>query len=378
MKTIGFLVNPIAGMGGRVGLKGTDKVLDKAIKLGAKPIAQNRAGETLRVLQGLLHSTSQQVDVNWLTCSGEMGANALKGSDFEEFSVVYEYSGETSEDDTKNAVRKFLRNGVELILFCGGDGTARDICTLTEQDTPILGIPSGVKMYSGVFGNTPIRTAEIIYGYLNGSLTLSEADVLDLDEEEFRRGNWKVKLYKTALTPYERTYTQSAKLLIEGHTDAQAKDDIALYVAQLIEENSDALFFLGPGSTVKAIADRLYLDKTLLGIDALIDGKIIAEDLNEDQILKILEKYPNSRLVLSPIGAQGFVIGRGNLQLSPKVIRKIGIKNIWVVATPEKLSRTALLKCDIGDQALNEEFTKEGYIVVIVGDNHRRMVKAST
>lgn len=378
MTKIGLLINPIAGMGGRVGLKGTDAVLNRAIELGAKPIAQFRAIETLIILRRLLLSASENIKINWLTCSGCMGADALKASGFKDFSVVYSVSDQTYDYDTKNAVQIFLKNEVRFILFCGGDGTARDVSTYTKTRTPILGIPSGVKMYSGVFGTTPARTAEIVFEYLNGNLTLSEVDVLDLDEEEFRRGNWDVKLYTTAIIPYEITYVQSAKLLIESHTDAQAKAEIADYLAERVEAESDVLYLLGPGSTVKAIADCLNIDKTLLGIDALVKGKILARDLNEDQILDILDDYAECKLILSPIGAQGFVIGRGNLQISPEVIRKIGIENILVVATPEKLSKTALLRCDIGDQVLNEEFTKGGFIPVIIGYNRKRMVRAST
>ena len=377
MTRIGFLINPIAGMGGRVGLKGTDDVTEEAVRLGARPTAHLKAGATLRELKKSLDHAGDKSEVHWVTCSGSMGAGALTEAGFSDFEVAFEPAKATGADDTKAAARRFCDLGVDLILFCGGDGTARDICSVVEQTVPILGIPAGVKMYSGVFGVTPLRTAEILMGFLRGSLTAAAVDVLDLDEDRYREGEWAVRLFHSALTPYEPTFTQSAKILIAQTTDAEAKAEIAGYLMEEIGAQPDTLLLLGPGSTVQAIGDALSIDKTLLGIDAVRSATMIGKDLNENQILDLLDRYPRRKLILSPIGAQGFVLGRGNLQLSPEVIKRIGQESIIVVATPAKLARTQALRFDTGDATLDAELRGSGYIPVVIGYRLRRLVRAA-
>jgi predicted polyphosphate/ATP-dependent NAD kinase len=376
MKHIGFLINPIAGMGGRVGLKGTDGVVEEARALGAQPVAPQRAAEALRELAQLL---SRVASIRWLTCSGIMGEEALRSAGFSEgdIEIVYTTPSEPAADDTRGAVRRFLMRDVELIFFCGGDGTARDICSVAGLKVPILGIPSGVKMYSGVFGTNPARTAEIVIAFLQGELTTAQADVLDLDEARYREGEWNVQLYHAALTPYEPMHIQSAKKLIEDAGDAVAKDAIAEHLLEQFEREEAELVLLGPGSTVKSVGDRWGIEKTLLGIDAVVDGKIAGNDLNERQIIDLLGEFRKRKLVLSPIGAQGFVLGRGNLQLSPSVIRTIGLKNIIVIATPAKLARTPVLRFDTGSAALDDELAREGYIRVVTGYRCRRLVRSA-
>ncbi len=374
---IGFLVNPIAGMGGRVGLKGTDGVVGEAVALGAEPMAHLKAEITLQELRKLLEGVGDAVAIHWLTCAGKMGAGSLEAAGFSDFEVVHEPSRQTSDNDTIVAVTRFLERSVNLILFCGGDGTARDVCRITGTETPILGIPSGVKMYSGVFGTTPARTAEILFGYLEGRLATAKVDVLDLDEERYRRGEWAVRLYYSALTPYEPTYTQSAKMLISEATDADIKQEIADYLREEIEASPATLFLLGPGSTVQSIGQALNFDKTLLGIDAVAGGLLVGKDLNEHELLDLLDQYAHCRLILSPIGAQGFVLGRGNLQLSPDVVRRIGIDNLIVVATPAKLTRTPTLRFDTGDTKLDSDLAAAAYVPVVIGYRARRLVKVS-
>jgi predicted polyphosphate/ATP-dependent NAD kinase len=207
MTAVGFLVNPIAGMGGRVGLKGTDGVVDQAIAKGARPSSHFRAEETLRALRRRYELTGTEPDVRWLTCSGAMGADVLASAGFGSVEVVHESPNQCGAADTKKAVGRFAALGARIVLFCGGDGTARDICNVVGTDIPILGIPSGVKMYSGVFGANPTRTADILFEYLHGQLELASVEILDLDEEEYRRGEWVVRLYHEARTPYEPTFT---------------------------------------------------------------------------------------------------------------------------------------------------------------------------
>ena len=371
---IGFLINPVAGMGGRVGLKGTDDLAETAARLGAEPVAAGRAQDALIALKTMIEGRPIPHNLDWVTCSGAMGKDLLGAAGFDRIEVLYRIGSKTTAADTREAVKHFLAAGVELILFCGGDGTARDIASVVGQEVPILGIPSGVKMYSGVFGTTPERTARLVFGFLDGSTQAAEADLLDLDEERYRHGEWVARPVGAALTPYEPTLTQAAKAFVTEKTDTEVKADIAAEIGDRIEAAPETLFLLGPGSTVRAVADRLGIEKTLLGIDAVVGGDLVGRDLNERDILKLAGRIRNAVLVLSPIGAQGFVLGRGNLQLSPAVVQWIGTGNIVVVATPAKLRRTPVLHFDTGDSALDQQLAGNGFIPVITGYRRMRMV----
>lgn len=375
MIRIGLLVNPIAGMGGRVGLKGTDGVVEEAIRRGAQPSSNLKAQAMLRALRRRLDAAEPRIGIRWLTCAGAMGAEDLRAAGFEDFEVVYTAKGVPARRDTEAAVAEFLARGVDLLLFCGGDGTARDICGVARQIVPMLGIPAGVKMYSGVFGTSPLHTADILVEFLAGRLTPARVDILDLDEDRYRRGEWVVRLYDVALTPFEAALTQATKLLITGADEESAKAEIAEHVFEAMQAEPRTLFLLGPGSTVLSLGSRLGIDKTLLGIDAVVAGQVVGKDLNERQILDLLATHPQAKLVLSPIGAQGFVLGRGNLQLSPEVIRRIGGENVIVVSTPAKLARTPRLRLDTGDATLDAELAQRGYWPVVIGYRLSRLVK---
>ncbi len=368
---IGFLINPIAGMGGKVGLKGTDGVLDQAIELGAKPVAQEKAGKMLSRLREIYPEK-----IDWLTCRGDMGEKALDEAGFG-FSIAYDSTEEASQKDTLAAAKSFMEAGVDLIIFCGGDGTARDIVSVIEKNVPVLGIPSGVKMYSGVFGISPARTAEVLDGFLKEELDLAEVEIMDLDEDKYRQGDWSVRLYYSANTPFESTLVQSSKMMIEAASDETIKEEIGEYIEELVSEQQDTLFLLGPGGTLEFIGNMLGIEKTLLGIDAIAGGQEVGTDLNEEGILKLFNEYNKIKLILSPIGSQGFVLGRGNLQLSPQVIRTIGRENIMVVSTPAKLQRTPKLRFDTGDADLNSELAGRGWFSVVIGYRLSRLAEVS-
>lgn len=368
MTLIGFLVNPIAGMGGRVGLKGTNGVLERALELGAEPIAPQRAEIFLRRLDSIIKSRSIEGRIQWLTCRGPMGEYLLQtvASDCWEFEVIHEPRDEpTTAEDTRSACRAFLKRGVKLIVFCGGDGTARDIWQIVEESLPIVGIPSGVKMHSGVFGMNPEATAEIVAEFISGEMDIAEGEILDLDEERYREGEWRIRMFGTARTPHEPTYVQVSKVQVESVGEDTMKEEIAETIVEDMEDNPETLFILGSGSTVAAISKELGIEYSLLGIDAVVNKKLIAKDINESRLLSLLEEYPDVRLVLSPIGAQGFILGRGNLQLSPEVIRKIGIDNIVVISPPAKLAQTPVLRVDTGDKELDESFCEKQYLRVV-------------
>ena len=373
---IGFLVNPIAGMGGRVGLKGTDGVLKKAVMLGAKPVAPQKAEEMLREFCAI---SSNHHDLQWITCGGEMGNNELEAVGIKNKQVIYSPSGNTtSADDTKNACKKFLEHHIDLLVFCGGDGTARDIFTIIDKKIPLLGIPAGVKMHSGVFGINTTATAKMLHEFINKRLTIGDAEIMDLDEELYRKGEWKIRLFGIAKGIVEPTYIQVGKACFESVSDEEVKDELAEHINDELEKYPDWLFLFCAGGTIDYIAKKLNIQHTLLGIDAVYQKQLVGRDVNEEQILTLLKKYPKMKILLSPIGAQGFILGRGNLQLSPVVINKIGIDNIIVVATPSKLMHTPVLRVDTGDKKLDHLFASQGYLMVVIGYRLSRVVKLQT
>ena len=372
---VGFIVNPIAGMGGRVGLKGTDGVVEKAVEMGAKPISPKRTEDMLRrfILLGDVNK------ISWLTCSGDMGENELKKVGIDRFNVIHKAQrNKTSAEDTKAACKVLLEKKVNLILFCGGDGTARDIYNIVDRKIPLLGIPAGVKMHSGVFGITPEATAKILHEFVDGILTTGDAEILDLDEESYRKGEWKIRLFGNALGIIEPTYIQVGKATFESVSDEEIKEEIAGYMIEMMEKERDILFILGSGSTVDTIGKKLDLDTTLLGIDAVFNERLVGKDLNENELLSLLDRYKKVKIILSPIGAQGFILGRGNLQLSPEVIRRVGIENIIVLATPSKLASTPVLRVDTGDKELDEEFMTKEQMIVTVGYRLMKVIKIQT
>ena len=373
---IGFLVNPIAGMGGRVGLKGTDDVLDQAIKLGAQPVARQKA-------EDMLHEFSKIAphfpDLVWMTCEGDMGKNELVHAGMKNIQVVSTpIRVVTSASDTQNACRLFLDSHCDLLVFCGGDGTARDIFSVIDKKIPLLGIPAGVKMHSGVFGITTSAAAKILSEFLNKRLTIGDAEIMDLDEELYRKGEWKIRLYGIVKGIIEPTYIQVGKTCFESFSDDEVKDELADHVKDEMEKHQNWLFLFCAGGTIEYIARKLQLEHTLLGIDAVYKNRLVGKDVNEKQILQLLKKYSKVKILLSPIGAQGFILGRGNLQLSPMVINKIGIENIIVISTPSKLLHTPILRVDTGDKRLDQRFANQGYLMVVIGYRLSRVVKLQT
>lgn len=375
-KRIGFVLNPIAGMGGAVGLKGTDGVVAEAVKRGATPVSPGRAAKALMRLRQLRAEAADPPEIVWLAAAGAMGEDALGAAGFTPFQIVHTPASKSGRDDTIAATRAFLAAGVDLILFCGGDGTARDIAGLAGSTTPVLGIPAGVKMFSGVFGTTPEHAADILHDWSAGRIGVADVEVLDLDEEKYRAGEWAVRRYHHARTPFAAEFVQAAKSIAHGADEATAKEDIAAFV---VEEYAvpGRLLILGAGTTVEAVGRALGIEKTLLGIDAVADGREVGRDLDAKGLRGLLARYPDRRLVLSPIGAQGFVLGRGTLQIGPDAVREIGTENIVVVATPAKIAETPVLRFDTGDPALDAALCGDGYLPVITGYRFRRRVKAA-
>jgi predicted polyphosphate/ATP-dependent NAD kinase len=348
-KTLGFIVNPIAGMGGAVGLKGTDgkDILKKAINLGAEPVAPARAESFLSKLK------TTQKDVRLIVGAGLMGETEARKHGYA-CKVFGKKRRQTSNEDTVETAKRIVEEGVDLLIFCGGDGTARDVLNAVDKQVPVLGVPTGVKMHSAVFAVDPKAAARISSRFLRKQLPLWEAEVMDIDEEAFRRGRVSARLHGYLLTPYEPTLIQVAKMA-SPMTKSDLRNQAALAVYVIETMKPDVVYIVSAGTTTRTIGDLLDEKKTLLGVDLFCNKKIIAKDVNEKQILeKIKDKA--AKIIVTPIGGQGFIFGRGNQQISPAVIRQVGIDNIIVIATENKMKNLKSLKVDTGDTELDAEF----------------------
>ncbi len=366
MHRIGFVVNPIAGMGGRVGLGGTDGVVQAAVARGAAPTAPRKGADMLAALR--LREEVRRIA--WSTCAGPMGVDAFRLADWslpDDAEVYRSPRQPTTADDTKRACEAFLDLGAELIVFCGGDGTCRDVAAAVHDRVPILGVPAGVKMHSGVFAVHPATAAGLLASWTRGDLEVGDAEILDIDEIAYRRGEWSVRLFGTAKTLLEPALVPLGKMVVAEVSEESVRDELADHLRETMDQEPDALFLLGPGSTVEHVAKRMGISKSPLGIDAVRGGRSLAQGLDERGILRILDAHARVRLVVSPIGAQGFILGRGNLQLSPEVLRRIGVTNVIVVATPAKLAVTPVIRVDTGDPGLDASFAKRGFWLVVVG-----------
>jgi predicted polyphosphate/ATP-dependent NAD kinase len=361
---IGLIVNPIAGMGGSVGLKGTDgDIIISARALGAQPVTPGRC-------KLFLSSLSQPDAVEWFTAPGPMGAEYLSLYNYP-YSTVGNIPLETRDLDTKRIAREMLAHHIKLLVFVGGDGTARDIHDALDMRVPVVAVPSGVKVYSGVFALSPRTAAGLVDAYIHGAGTI-EKEVLDIDEEAYRQDCLEVHFIGYLLVPDAANQIQPGKegtRLTPNTLDNQR--DIA---AGLVEDMDDStLYLLGPGTTVKAIADELKITKTLLGVDAVLGGEVVGADLNERQILALLARYSQSVIVVTPLGGNGFIFGRGNKQFTPEVIKRVGRNNIILVSTEEKLNNVQVLRVDTGDTSLDNYLA--GYMEVISGYKMAKVMK---
>ena len=371
---IGLIINPISGMGGSVGLKGTDgkEVVQRAIKLGAKPNAINRAREFLKEL---LSITSK---LKFITCPGTMGASILEELNYS-YEIISHPLFANNEGDLNTTAEHTIisaelmknRNDLRLLVFFGGDGTARDVVKAVDKNLPCLGVPTGVKIYSSVFSLNPRIAASIVMQFLWDEIPLRESEVLDIDEEEYRKGNLISKLYGYLLTPFNPDFTQRSKMGTPD-SDLNNQERIAKRIVEELEK--DTFYLLGPGTTIKAITDILNQEKTVLGIDMLLNNRIIAQDLNERRILEHIDGK-KVKIITSLIGRQGFLFGRGNLQFTPQVLRKIGIENVIIIATKFKLMNIPdqILRIDTRDPELDEEL--KGLYRVIVDYDEIKICK---
>jgi len=370
-KKLGLVVNPIAGMGGRVALKGSDgkETIRKAIELGSTPVSPKRTAEALKRLMRI------KGDIELITYPYDMGEEEAKESGFNPTVIGSITKGETTSSDTCRAAKELAVLNTDLLLFAGGDGTARDIYEAVGNTIPVLGIPAGVKIHSAAYAINPLMAGELTVMYLRGSNTsVHEVEVMDIDEEVLREEDRvSAKLYGYLKIPCDRKMTQSPKeASCRGEQEVAMMQAIAERVVDAMEE--DWLYIIGPGTTTRAIMERLGLQKTLLGVDVVERKKIVANDVNEAQLIRIMDGK-KAKVIVTPIGGQGYIFGRGNQQISPEIIRRVGPENILVIATPSKIYSLMLkpLLVDTGDEEVDQRL--RGYRKVVTGYREETVCK---
>jgi predicted polyphosphate/ATP-dependent NAD kinase len=357
---LGLVVNPIAGMGGAVALKGSDDpaLVTAARERGALPVAPGRAVAALRPLAPL------GPDLEVLAAPGEMGEAEVWEAGLVP-QVVGSIGAVTSAADTRAAAAAMAER-VQLLVFAGGDGTAVDILEAIADRVPVLGVPAGVKMHSAVFAVSPKSAGDLALRFLEGGVReLREAEVMDVDETALRAGALSARLHGYLRVPAERRLVQSAKARSLG-ADREAQEGIAHYLVEHVF--GGRTWFVGPGTTTRAAVELLGLRKTLLGVDVIRERRCLVTDADERTLLELAEEGEPGILV-TPVGGQGFVFGRGNQQLSAAVIERVGRERIVVVATESKIAALGgrPLRVDTGDPATDASLA--GYRRVVVGYN---------
>ena len=354
--TIGLVVNPIAGMGGRVGLKGTD---GNRVEQAANAGAIARAGDRAAIAVECLVPVADRLRL--LTCAGAMGENALESTDLP--AVVVHRPADpdrTSAKDTIDATRRIAEHEPDLLLFAGGDGTARDLVEAIGDSVPVLGIPAGVKMHSSVFAGSPRAAGEVARRFVQSEQREDMLDVAEVLDRETDNG--APAIYGSLIVPRLDELVPGAKATSRLSNRAHLLAALER-TRRLIDD--DRINLLGPGSTMLSLKHDMGFEGSLLGVDAVRHGEVLGIDLGERDILELIEDRA-SRIVVTIVGGQGFLFGRGNQPLSPAVIRSAGIDNIVIVAAQDKLATLPgnCLLVDTGDAELDRELS--GYRNVFV------------
>jgi len=379
MVRLGLLVNPDAGLGGRLGLKGSDGQAELARSLGA----EDRSGPRMTAM--LVHfSTLHRAgfdDVEWLTSEGRMGTQWLpEGANIGTVSTVHASSGATTASDTAKAVAALLDAGIDLLVYAGGDGTTRDIVAALESagqpKTPVIGVPTGVKMHSGCFAASPKAAAEVLSAWLNDDLLLASTEVLDLDEERYRAGEWVVQLYAEAITPASPRWMQGSKQRIEAADEDDITEGLADHIGELLITD-DRLIIWGSGGTLRTIGETNGFEPTNLGIDATVGSKQVGTDLDETGLLGIISSLGPGHSAALADGRSGLLDRQGQSATLARGSPCCGIDNILGVVTPAKLLTVRTLRVETGDEALDAEFAAKRYMKVLQGYRTTRVLPVS-
>ncbi|MCR4429283.1 MAG: ATP-NAD kinase family protein [Caldiserica bacterium] len=367
-KKLGLIVNPVAGMGGKLGFKGTDgaEILSRCRQMNATPESPLKARDALKKLLPI------KDELEIITYPLEMGEIEAREAGFQPTVIGEIKPGETTPEDTRKAAKEIASKNVDLLLFAGGDGTARDVYSVVKDQVVALGIPAGVKIHSAVFGVNPRRAGEVALMFLQGKIkNVRLAEVMDIDEDAFRQGRVSAALYGYLKIPHEQNLVQGMKSGRAVNEDLEA-ENIAFYILDQMEPES--IYILGPGTTLFQIKKKIGDKGTLLGVDVVKNKQFIATDVNEKQLIEILDGK-KAYIVVTVIGGQGYIFGRGNQQLSPAVIKKVGKENIIVVATRDKIAAFGEkpLLVDTGDEETDKYLS--GYIRVITSYHEQRLMK---
>lgn len=378
MVRLGLLVNPDAGLGGRLGLKGSDGQADVARSRGA----QDRSGPRMRAMLDHLVTISKGnlEGIQWYVSEGRMGTDWISPA-FSSLEIIHSSNSSTDADDTSQLVECMIGSDIDLLVYAGGDGTTRDVVAALSEygrpELPIIGVPTGVKMHSGCFASSPKAAAEVLSAWLEGDLLLSSTEVLDLDEDLYRQGKWVVKLYAEAITPASPRWMQGSKMRVEASGEEEIIQGLADHVRETLIHD-EMMIVWGSGGTLRTIGGILGFELNTLGIDITIGDNIIGSDLNENEILAALRGHQGDViLLLSPMGGQGFLIGRGNLQLSPDVLKIIGVHRVLGIVTPAKMLTLRSLRIETGDLEMDERFSNKKYLKVLQGYRTTRVLKVS-
>jgi len=354
---VGLIVNALAGVGGPAALRGSDGVAEQAIALGAVPQAVSRATQAL----GALLDFGAELTI--ITGSGSLGADAASAAGLC-CEIVYRQPSKGSAEDTSALARRLMLMQVDLLLFAGGDGTARDVAESVGDAFPVLGIPAGVKMYSGVFATTPAAAGLLAARYLRSrARDVRQCEVMDLDEGDLRCGRIEPSLFGYVASPEDPRLLQGKKVRSVA-SDAVQAQAIAANVVETMEP--DQMYLIGPGSTTWAVKQALKGQASMLGVDAYVGGELVCHDATAAALLKLTAGRP-SRILVTCIGGQGHIFGRGNHQFSAEMVCRVGRKGVSVLATPSKLISLAgrPFIADMGDVAAAAEMT--GYVEVVNG-----------
>lgn len=355
-KKLGLIINPVAGLGGSVGLKGSDGMVEEALSRGAVPQSENRAKVAMQELLSLKDT------ITVFTGPGSMGQKLATELGFSCVVMENTLSDATTAEDTKTLSHWLQEQNMDLILFAGGDGTARDICATAKDTSVFLGIPAGVKIHSPVYARSPATAGRLAAMYLQGQVgSVIEEEVLDIDEDQYRQEIINTKLYGYLRIPGEPEYTQCRKCS-SASSEEDTFSSIAAYVADTMQK--DTYYIIGAGTTTRAIMRELELENTLIGVDLVYNYDLVANDVYGSQILEHIGDKP-AKLVVTVTGGQGFLFGRGNQQLTPEVLRRIGRDNIIILATKDKILklRGQPLLVDTGDAELDQYLSGYHYVI---------------
>jgi len=364
---IGLVINPWAGVGGSVALKGSDGTAtrEKAIALGAQ---QRSVAKTKLMFQSFQENNLSHGNVQWFCGPGDMGAIIFKGNKNHPEVYPDEIDCQTEAEHTIAVATWLIDQQVDLIVFAGGDGTARDLYSIVESSIPVLGIPAGVKIHSGVFAVTPHAAGEVLAGLVDGRITqIQVEEVRDIDEEAFRNNQVRSRYFGEMKIPLSGEFMQHVKV---GGIESEPL--VLSDIADWLDENMDPeiCYFVGSGKTLSTLMEHLNLDNTLLGVDAVLNGEVIKQDCTENDLLQFLSVH-SCHAILSIIGGQGHIFGRGNAQFSQQVISQLSKKDVTIVGSKAKLKSLEgrPLIVDSSDVELDKQWS--GLIEVLTGYNDK-------